>query len=88
VLTELRKDRTVPDSTDPSQQADAIRAEEREAILRLARGVASQAARAAGYKDAADVSIGFIEMVLREAFAARDAELTALRPRAGRGGGE
>jgi hypothetical protein len=78
----------VPDSTDPSQDADAIRASEREAILRLARGVASQAARAAGYKDAADVSIGFIEMVLREAFAARDAELAAQRGSAGRGSGQ
>lgn len=71
-------------STSPTQQpanADAIRAEERAAILRLARGVAGQAARAAGYKDAAEVSIGFIEMVLREAFAARDAELAAERQR-------
>jgi hypothetical protein len=75
-------------STDLSPAADAVRAEEREAIQRLARGVAAQAARAAGYKDAADVSTGFIEMVLREAFSARDAELSALRARAGRGSGQ
>ncbi len=59
---------------DPSA-AETIRAEERAAIQRHARNVASQAARAAGYKDAAAVSIDFIDMVLREAFAARDAEL-------------
>ncbi len=58
-------------ATDP----DAIRAEDREAILRLAREVAGKAARAAGYKDAAEVSENFITMVLTEAFAARDAEL-------------
>ncbi len=63
-------------STPPEpDSADAIRAAEREAIQRHARNVASQAARAAGYKDAAAVSIDFIDMVLREAFAARDAEL-------------
>jgi len=57
--------------------AEAIRAQEREAILRLARQVAGKAARAAGYKDAAEVSENFIEMVLTEAFAARDTELSA-----------
>ena len=57
------------------QEADAIRAEDREAILRLARVVAGRAARAAGYKDAAEVSENFITMVLTEAFAARDEEL-------------
>jgi hypothetical protein len=55
--------------------ADAIRAEDREAILRLARDVAGKAARAAGYKDAAEVSENFVTMVLSEAFAARDEEL-------------
>ena len=60
---------------DAASDADAIRAEEREAILRLARAVAGEAARAAGYKDAAEVSQNFITMVLTEAFAARDAEL-------------
>lgn len=54
---------------------ETIRAEERAAILRLARGVASQAARAAGFRDAADVSVDFVTMVLNEAYAARDAEL-------------
>ena len=58
-----------------AQGADAIRAEDREAVLRLARAVAGRAARAAGYKDAAEVSENFITMVLTEAFAARDAEL-------------
>lgn len=66
-------------TTDLSPEADAIRAEEREALRRLARGVASQAARAAGYKDAADVSVDFVTMVLNEAFAARDAELQSQR---------
>lgn len=69
--------------TDPpadlSASADAIRADERAALQRLARHIAAQAARAAGYKDAADVSINFVEMVLREAIAARDAELERLR---------
>jgi hypothetical protein len=60
--------------------ADAIRAEEREAILRLARGVAGKAARAAGYKDAAEVSENFVSMVLSEAFAARDEELRQRTP--------
>jgi hypothetical protein len=61
--------------TDDTAGAATIRSEEREAILRLARRVAGQAARAAGYKDAAEVSENFITMVLTEAFAARDAEL-------------
>jgi hypothetical protein len=61
--------------TEAQPDVAAIRAEERAAILRLARGVAGQAARAAGYKDAAEVSENFIEMVLTEAFAARDQEL-------------
>lgn len=52
-----------------------VRAGERAAILRLAQNVAGKAARAAGYKDAAEVSENFIAMVLNEAFAARDAEL-------------
>lgn len=65
--------------TDLSHAADAIRAEERQALQRLARGVAAQAARAAGYKDAAEVSVSFIEMVLNESFAARDAELERMR---------
>jgi hypothetical protein len=69
--------------TDETHDATAIREEERAAILRLARGVAGQAARAAGYKDAAEVSENFIEMVLSEAFAARDLEL-----RGGTGDGE
>lgn len=66
-----------PDDLSPG--ADAIRAAEREAIRRYARTVASQAARAAGYRDAADVSVGFIDMVLGEAFAARDAEIEGMR---------
>jgi hypothetical protein len=61
--------------TSTQVDADAIRDEEREAILRLARGVAGKAARAAGYKDAAEVSENFVSMVLTEAFAARDEEL-------------
>ena len=61
--------------TDTPRDADAIRAEDREAILRLARVVAGRAARAAGYKDAAEVSENFVTMVLTEAFAARDEEL-------------
>ncbi|MGD9891773.1 MAG: hypothetical protein AB7R89_03890 [Dehalococcoidia bacterium] len=61
--------------TGSQLDADAVRAEEREAILRLSRGVAGKAARAAGYKDAAEVSENFISMVLTEAFAARDQEL-------------
>jgi hypothetical protein len=61
--------------TEAHQDADAIRAEDREAILRLARVVAGRAARAAGYKDAAEVSENFVTMVLTEAFAARDEEL-------------
>ena len=61
--------------TEPTPDAAAIRAEDREAILRLAREVAGRAARAAGYKDAAEVSENFIQMVLTEAFAARDEEL-------------
>ena len=61
--------------SEPTSDADAIRAEDREAILRLAREVAGRAARAAGYKDAAEVSENFIQMVLTEAFAARDEEL-------------
>lgn len=61
--------------TDAPLDADAIRTEDREAILRLARGVAGKAARAAGYKDAAEVSENFVTMVLTEAFAARDQEL-------------
>lgn len=61
---------------DTPPDADTIRAADREAILRLAREVAGKAARAAGYKDAAEVSENFITMVLTEAFAARDAELT------------
>ncbi|MCL6537865.1 MAG: hypothetical protein K6T28_04695 [Acidothermus sp.] len=60
---------------DTSPEADAIRAEDRAAILRLAREVAGRAARAAGFRDAAEVSEDFISMVLAEAFAARDAEL-------------
>ncbi len=66
-------------SNAPAPDAATIRAAEREAILRLARGIAGQAARAAGYKDAADVSVDFVTMVLNESFAARDAEL-ARRP--------
>lgn len=62
-------------STPTPTEPDAIRTAEREAILRLARGIAAQAARAAGYRDAADVSVDFITMVLNEAFAARDGEL-------------
>ena len=61
--------------SDRATDADAIRAADREAILRLAREVAGKAARAAGYKDAAEVSENFITMVLTEAYAARDAEL-------------
>ncbi len=61
--------------TNTPLDADAIRTEDREAILRLARGVAGKAARAAGYKDAAEVSENFVTMVLTEAFAARDQEL-------------
>ena len=61
--------------SEGQQDADAIRAEDREAILRLARGVAGKAARAAGYKDAAEVSENFVTMVLTEAFAAREEEL-------------
>jgi hypothetical protein len=61
--------------TGTQPDANAIRAEERAAILRLSRGVAGKAARAAGYKDAAEVSENFISMVLTEAFAARDQEL-------------
>ena len=72
-------------STDLSPEADAIRADERDAIQRLARGVAAQAARAAGYRDAAEVSIDFIDMVLRESYAARDAELEAMRRNTGSG---
>ncbi len=60
---------------DAAADPDAIRAADREAILRLAREVAGKAARAAGYKDAAEVSENFITMVLTEAFAARDQEL-------------
>ena len=67
----------------PAGYAAAIRAEEREAIQRLARGIASQAARAAGYRDAAEVSVNFIDMVLTEAFAARDAELSQGRDERG-----
>jgi hypothetical protein len=63
--------------TDTTAGAEVIRAEERDAILRLARGVAGKAARAAGYKDAAEVSENFVTMVLTEAFAARDEELRA-----------
>jgi hypothetical protein len=65
--------------TDLSPAADAIRSEERAAIRRLAAQVAAQAARAAGYRDAAEVSVNFIDMVLTEAFAARDVELDQLR---------
>jgi hypothetical protein len=61
--------------SDAPLDAAAIRADDREAILRLAREVAGKAARAAGYKDAAEVSENFITMVLTEAFAARDEEL-------------
>ncbi len=61
--------------TDTAPDADAIRADDRAAILRLAREVAGRAARAAGFKDAAEVSENFVTMVLTEAFAARDAEL-------------
>ncbi|MGH2583547.1 MAG: hypothetical protein ACRDJE_01390 [Dehalococcoidia bacterium] len=61
--------------SDAPLDAAAIRADDREAILRLAREVAGKAARAAGYKDAAEVSENFITMVLAEAFAARDEEL-------------
>ena len=64
-----------------ADDAATIRSEEREAILRLARNVAGQAARAADYKDAAEVSENFITMVLTEAFAARDAELRRGGPR-------
>jgi hypothetical protein len=66
-------------ATDLSPEADAIRAEERVAIRRLARNVAFQAARAAGYRDATEASVNFVDFVLREAFAARDAELERLR---------
>ncbi|MFN8557340.1 MAG: hypothetical protein U0531_08305 [Dehalococcoidia bacterium] len=48
---------------DLSAAADAVRADERAAIQRLARGVAAQAARAAGYRDAAAVSIDFIDIL-------------------------
>ncbi len=65
--------------TDLSPTADAIRSEERAAIRRLAAQVAAQAARAAGYRDAAEVSVNFVDMVLTEAFAARDVELDQLR---------
>jgi hypothetical protein len=60
--------------------ADEIRAADRAAILRLARAVAGKAARAAGYRDAAEVSENFIERVLTEAFAERDAELRGSAP--------
>ncbi len=64
---------------DLSPEADRIRADERAAIQRLARHVAAEAARAAGYRDAVEVSVNFIDMVLRESFATRDAELERLR---------
>ena len=66
-------------STDPST-ADAIRGEEREAILRLARNVAAEAARANGYREQAEVSVNFVTFILTQAFAARDQELRDLRP--------
>lgn len=64
--------------TDPTPEAEAVRAEERQALLRLSKDVAGKAARAAGFKDAAEVSENFITMVLTEAFAARDVELKRL----------
>ena len=70
-------------TSDLSPAADAVRAEEREAVRRLARGVAAEAARATGNRDAADVSANFVDFVLTQAFAARDAELDRLRRGAG-----
>ena len=70
-------------SADLSPEADAVRAEEREAIRRIARGIAAEAARATGNRDAADVSANFIDFILGQAYAARDAELDAMRRASG-----
>ena len=70
-------------SANLSAEADAVRAEEREAIRRLARGIAAEAARATGNRDAADVSANFIDFILGQAYAARDSELDAMRRGAG-----
>lgn len=52
------------------------RTEEREALLRHAGAIAAQAARASGQgREGADSAAEFIAFILRQAFAARDAEL-------------
>lgn len=72
-------------STDLSPAADAVRMDERTAILRLTAGVAAEAARAAGQKENAEVSVNFVHFILTQAFAARDTELERLRASADRG---
>ena len=60
--------------TDP--QTEQWRLEERDALLRHATAIAAQAARASGQGPAgADSAAEFIAFILRQAFAARDAEL-------------
>ena len=66
-------------TTDLTPQADAVRAEERTAIQRLARAVAAEAARANGYREQAEVSVNFVDFILNQAFAARDAELERMK---------
>lgn len=56
-------------------EAAQVRAEEREAVLRLAREVAADAARASGQKDGAEAAANFIAFVLTQAYAKRDQEL-------------
>lgn len=64
---------------DLSPEADALRAVERAALLAHAQAVARQAARAAGRKEDAEVSVNFVTFILEQAFAARDAELAQAR---------
>ncbi len=70
-----------PSASDRTPDAATIRTEEREAIHRLARSVAADAARANGFREQADVSANFIDFILGQAFAARDAELEQISRR-------
>lgn len=63
---------------EPETEAiDTWRSDEREALLRHAANAAAQAAKANGQgREGADSAAEFVIFILKQAFAARDAELT------------
>lgn len=64
-----------PDTGTVTADSELIRTEERQALLRLARAVAIESARANGRKDDAGVAADYVAFILQQAMAARDLEL-------------